>query len=220
MSTYHPRADWSEDRIEIMLRLWRDGHSASEIARTFGDVTRNAVIGKLHRLGAQDRGAAAAPTTQRKPKASGAQRRKLQAPVVPRKPYENAGHNFRASSKAKPACAPLIFGSKAKIARATIGANGQVYAKTASPKAIMVRGEPFAALEGSAPKPWENRVNGKECCWPIDHAEGVHSCCLPVSKAAGVSSYCDQHRALSMAPSQPQKIRETLNPDAWRRRAA
>jgi GcrA cell cycle regulator len=41
----------SEDRVERLKSHWRDGCSASQIAASFGDVTRNAVIGKLHRLG-------------------------------------------------------------------------------------------------------------------------------------------------------------------------
>lgn len=49
-------AGWTDERVAAMSRLWADGHSASEIARTIGgDVTRCAVIGKLHRLGASKR---------------------------------------------------------------------------------------------------------------------------------------------------------------------
>lgn len=42
---------WTEERVEILRRLWGTGKSASEIAEIIGDVTRNAVIGKAHRLG-------------------------------------------------------------------------------------------------------------------------------------------------------------------------
>lgn len=44
-------ANWSDDRVDTLKRLWRDGLSASQIARSLGGVTRNAVIGKVHRLG-------------------------------------------------------------------------------------------------------------------------------------------------------------------------
>lgn len=42
---------WTDERIEKLKQLWADGLSASQIARTLGEVTRNAVIGKVHRLG-------------------------------------------------------------------------------------------------------------------------------------------------------------------------
>ena len=42
---------WTEERIEVLKRLWADGLSASQIASRLSGVTRNAVIGKVHRLG-------------------------------------------------------------------------------------------------------------------------------------------------------------------------
>jgi GcrA cell cycle regulator len=43
--------DWTEQRIEMLRRLWGQGQTASQIAVALGGVTRNAVIGKAHRLG-------------------------------------------------------------------------------------------------------------------------------------------------------------------------
>ena len=42
---------WTDDRIASLKHFWQDGFSASQIAHRLGDVTRNAVIGKVHRLG-------------------------------------------------------------------------------------------------------------------------------------------------------------------------
>jgi GcrA cell cycle regulator len=42
---------WSDPRVDLLKRLWQDGLSASQIAKQLGGVTRNAVIGKVHRLG-------------------------------------------------------------------------------------------------------------------------------------------------------------------------
>ncbi len=42
---------WTDDRVELLKKLWADGLSASQIATKLGEVTRNAVIGKVHRLG-------------------------------------------------------------------------------------------------------------------------------------------------------------------------
>lgn len=43
--------EWSSERIEQLRALWHDGLSASQIATQLGGITRNAVIGKAHRLG-------------------------------------------------------------------------------------------------------------------------------------------------------------------------
>ncbi len=41
---------WTDERIDLLKQLWGEGHSASQIASQLGGVTRNAVIGKVHRL--------------------------------------------------------------------------------------------------------------------------------------------------------------------------
>ncbi len=46
---------WTEERVAKLTKLWSDGLSASQIARALGDVTRNAVIGRVHRLGLSGR---------------------------------------------------------------------------------------------------------------------------------------------------------------------
>ncbi|MBV44273.1 MAG: GcrA cell cycle regulator [Rhodobiaceae bacterium] len=55
---------WTEDRVEVLKRLWSDGLSASQIARELGDVTRNAVIGKVHRLGLAGRASPTRPKSR------------------------------------------------------------------------------------------------------------------------------------------------------------
>ncbi|VVT32815.1 GcrA family cell cycle regulator [Rhizobium sp. EC-SD404] len=42
--------NWTDERVEKLTKLWADGLSASQIAAQLGGVTRNAVIGKVHRL--------------------------------------------------------------------------------------------------------------------------------------------------------------------------
>ncbi len=48
---------WSDERIAILKKMWLEGNSASEIAKVLGNITRNAVIGKVHRLGLSNRDA-------------------------------------------------------------------------------------------------------------------------------------------------------------------
>lgn len=47
---------WTDERVEKLKELWTEGMSASQIAKVLGGVTRNAVIGKVHRLGLSNRG--------------------------------------------------------------------------------------------------------------------------------------------------------------------
>jgi GcrA cell cycle regulator len=47
--------DWTNERVEELRRLWGQGQTASRIADLLGGVTRNAVIGKAHRLGLRGR---------------------------------------------------------------------------------------------------------------------------------------------------------------------
>ena len=46
---------WNDERVAILKKMWLEGNSASEIAKELGNITRNAVIGKVHRLGLSNR---------------------------------------------------------------------------------------------------------------------------------------------------------------------
>src|SRR5246127_5607992 len=67
---------WTDERVELLKKLWADGLSASQIAAELGGITRNAVIGKVHRLGLSGRAkspSSAAPRP-RKARSSGMMR--------------------------------------------------------------------------------------------------------------------------------------------------
>ena len=69
---------WTEERVELLKQLWLEGLSASQVAAKLGDgITRNAVIGKLHRLGLSGRGS---PTRVSRPRT-----RRPRKPSAPRK---------------------------------------------------------------------------------------------------------------------------------------
>lgn len=53
---------WTDERVETLKKLWLDGMSASQVAQQLGYVSRNAVIGKLTRLGISGRGRPSQPT--------------------------------------------------------------------------------------------------------------------------------------------------------------
>ncbi|HYF22638.1 MAG TPA: GcrA family cell cycle regulator [Caulobacteraceae bacterium] len=53
---------WTDERVATLKKLWLEGLSASQIAKQLGGVTRNAVIGKVHRLGLSGRAAPSQPS--------------------------------------------------------------------------------------------------------------------------------------------------------------
>ena len=69
---------WNDERVELLKRLWAEGLSASQIASRLGGVTRNAVIGKVHRLGLSGRATSSRSSSPRP--------RRVQAPRQHRAP--------------------------------------------------------------------------------------------------------------------------------------
>ncbi|MGD1933930.1 MAG: GcrA family cell cycle regulator [Candidatus Phaeomarinobacter sp.] len=85
---------WTDERVEQLKQMWIDGLSASQSAARLGGVTRNAVIGKVHRLGLSGRGAPTRVT-----------RRRPAAPRAPRSTTASSVPKREAASK-KAAIAP------------------------------------------------------------------------------------------------------------------
>ena len=99
---------WTDERVEVLKKMWGEGQSASQIAKALGGVTRNAVIGKVHRLGLSNRTggggatkpgakdgaakpAAAAPSAAR-PEVAQSAPQPMRKPVIPlRRPIIPAG---------------------------------------------------------------------------------------------------------------------------------
>ena len=77
---------WTEERVEKLKTLWAEGHSASQIANQLGGVTRNAVIGKVHRLGLSGRATPSRPVKRpprlARPKPVQARKQAPSAPVT------------------------------------------------------------------------------------------------------------------------------------------
>jgi GcrA cell cycle regulator len=61
-------AFWTDDRAQALRIYWREGLSATQIAKELGGVSRNAVIGKVHRLGLAGRARPSRPYTPRPPR--------------------------------------------------------------------------------------------------------------------------------------------------------
>jgi GcrA cell cycle regulator len=76
---------WTEERVELLRKLWTDGLSAAQVAAELGPgITRNAVIGKIHRLGLAERAKTSNAPRPRAPRAPRTQTGEVraQAPVV------------------------------------------------------------------------------------------------------------------------------------------
>lgn len=91
-----PGNTWSEARVELLKKLWAEGLSASQIAAEMGGVTRNAVIGKVHRLGLSGR--AKSPSSN----APRARKTPTRAPSHP------LGHGHGHSIRGNTALAPML----------------------------------------------------------------------------------------------------------------
>ena len=84
--------EWNEERIEALTKMWREGLSASQVARQLGGVSRSAVIGKVHRLGIAGRDAPTRPMGGRpatRVRATAGGVRRAQTPRAPREQIAN-----------------------------------------------------------------------------------------------------------------------------------
>src|SRR4051812_49528633 len=77
---------WTEERIERLKKMWHDGATASQIADELGGVSRNAVIGKAHRLGLEQRPSPVKPGEEKERKPAPA----APAPAAAAKPRADA----------------------------------------------------------------------------------------------------------------------------------
>jgi GcrA cell cycle regulator len=88
---------WTEERVEQLKQLWTEGLSASQIARQLGGVTRNAVIGKVHRLGLAGRATPARAERPRLPTVRRLARPRpmqvVQAPIIEADPVVDENGN-------------------------------------------------------------------------------------------------------------------------------
>ena len=71
---------WTDERIERLKKMWHDGATASQIADELGGVSRNAVIGKAHRLGLEQRPSPVKPGEEKEAKKPAASAHAAPAP--------------------------------------------------------------------------------------------------------------------------------------------
>jgi GcrA cell cycle regulator len=204
---------WTDERVETLKRMWAEGQSASQIAKELGGVTRNAVIGKVHRLGlsnrvsggkddGEDEGASApaaakpVPVAEVKPEPAP----RAEAPAAaPRAAPE------RPAASAAPA-APVSNVTPLPLRKAIVPAGQplppQPSANEISPEALASVRE----VEKRAKRLTLMELTERTCKWPVGDpaTEDFWFCGLP--SVAG-KPYCEAHVGVAFQPMSARRDR-------------
>ena len=188
---------WTDDRVEILKKLWVEGQSASQIAKELGGVTRNAVIGKVHRLGLSNRAtSSSSPKSDAKSKTS-----------VKSMSDTKRVSNKTSASKVTSANSPSEPRSNVTSLRRQIIPAGQPLppqpsANEISPEALARVSE----IEKKAKKISLLELTERTCKWPVGDpaTEEFWFCGLP--SQAG-KPYCAAHVGVAFQPMSQRRDR-------------
>ncbi len=200
---------WTEERVELLKKMWGEGQSASQIAKELGGVTRNAVIGKVHRLGLSNRagGGGGAPAAQpaggkaAAEKAPETKSASAKAPAAEKaKPAEPAA-DTAPEPKTEPAAPPMSAARRA-IIPAGQPLPPQPSANEISPEALAKVNE----VEKTARKISLMELTERTCKWPIGDpaTEDFWFCGLPVQQG---KPYCEAHVGVAFQPMSSRRDR-------------
>jgi len=187
---------WTDERVETLKKMWGEGQSASQIAKELGGVTRNAVIGKVHRLGLSNRTTTSTAKTDTKPKAAKAEPKAKAAPKADAAPKA-------AAPIAEPTTPPP---PPSRARRAIIPAGQplppQPSANEISPEALAKVSE----VEKKSKKIGLMELTERTCKWPVGDpaTEDFWFCGLPVK--AG-KPYCEAHVGVAFQPMSARRDR-------------
>ena len=174
------KLSWTEERVDLLKKLWQDGLSASQIAGRLGaGVTRNAVIGKVHRLNLSGRAQQPRAATPRPP-------RKAREPSLP-------GH----SGTSTPSM-PTAGNSALKM---------QPRAEMQQRPAPLAEPQPLRLVD--LPKDGRVTIlhlSDKTCKWPIGDPGAEDFCFCGHGPREG-SPYCEYHARLAYQPLQDRRNR-------------
>lgn len=204
---------WTDDRVETLKRMWGEGASASQIAKELGGVTRNAVIGKVHRLGLSNRNsdekpveakAASAPKATAKPKAKPEPKAKAAEEETAAEPdpvEEDDDDEPRTM-----AAVPQRTGNVTPLRKPLMAGQPlppQPSANEISPEALAK----VNAVEKTAKKISLMELTERTCKWPIGDpaTDKFWFCGLPVQ--AG-KPYCEAHVSVAFQPMSSRRDRK------------
>jgi GcrA cell cycle regulator len=222
---------WTEERIGTLKQMWEGGQTASQIAEALGGVSRNAVIGKAHRLGLQSRPspvkpnepvAKAAPETPA-PKPAPVAEKPAAAASAPAAP-QRAEAPARAAPAPKPAAAaptPAPAAAPDPDARPepilrSVGPGGfvrqspseQAPPATPAPPRRLVPAKPSPDIAG---KTTLLDLNDRICKWPLGHPgePDFHFCGEKVNPGF---PYCVEHCGHAYQAQLPRRDRRPPPP--------
>lgn len=164
--------NWTDERVEKLKKLWSEGLSASQIAAQLGGVSRNAVIGKVHRLSLPGRAKAGGTTTTARPK---------RATSAPRAP------NYAARAVTRTVARP----AGATVLKEEVVVDLAVEPDVAREANIVVPMSRCLEL---------TQLTERTCKWPIGDPlkEEFHFC---GNDSPESSPYCSYHARLAYQPS-------------------
>ena len=199
---------WTDDRVETLKRMWSEGASASQIAKELGGVTRNAVIGKVHRLGLSNRNADAdakpEPAKPEKPKAAKPEAAKTPEPKKPAPETPAADDEDDDDEPRTMAAVPQ--GANVTPLRKPLMAGQplppQPSANEISPEALAK----VNAVEKTAKKISLMELTERTCKWPVGDpaTEDFWFCGLPVQQG---KPYCEAHVGVAFQPMSSRRDR-------------
>ncbi len=184
---------WTDERVETLKRMWSEGQSASQIAKELGSVTRNAVIGKVHRLGLSNR-VGAAPAAAAAPVSGATPGREPEVEVeIEEAPVEPVA--------AKPVERPVAPVRK-PIITAGQPLPPQPAANEISPEALASVRE----VEKKAARITLMELTERTCKWPIGDpaTENFWFCGLPSQSG---KPYCEAHVGVAFQPMSSRRDR-------------
>ena len=181
---------WTDERVETLKRMWNEGQSASQIAKELGGVTRNAVIGKVHRLGLSNR--AGAPV---KPGAEAEEPRDEPAAVA-------APEAAPAPAAPKDAAPEAPTPMRKPIVPAGQPLPPQPSANEISPEALATVRE----VEKTAKRISLMELTERTCKWPIGDpaTDDFWFCGLAVQQG---KPYCEAHVGVAFQPMSSRRDR-------------
>ena len=202
---------WTDERVETLKRMWSEGQSASAIAKELGGVTRNAVIGKVHRLGLSNRNdepepapaPAPEPVAEKKADRKPAPAAQAAPRPEPQQPPEPAAPAREAPAEEEPVSQPVFT----PVPRRPIVPAGQPLPP--QPSANEISPETLASVrevEKRAKKLTLMELTERTCKWPIgDPATDKFWFCGLPSQAG--KPYCEAHVGVAFQPMSARRDR-------------
>jgi len=209
---------WTEERIERLKKMWHDGATASQIAVELGGVSRNAVIGKAHRLGLEQRPSPVKPGEEkeaRKP-APAVTPAKAGAAAPRAEPHKPAPAPAPHSPAAQPPAAGHPRASAHDLQFRSIGPGGFVRQGPGDQQAPIPPAPPRRLVPAKpspevADKTSLLDLNDRICKWPIGHPgePDFHFCGEPANPGF---PYCVQHCGVAYQAQLPRRDRKPPPP--------